>query len=59
MRNANAQCAYSMVPAGALQQADKSHVSHAVIQRMQGCYSRRPTLRLADDKVAECLHARH
>lgn len=59
MRNANAQCGHSMVLVGAMRQADKSHVSHAAIEGAQSCHSPRPTLRLADDKVAEGLHARH
>jgi hypothetical protein len=40
MRNANSQCAVSMIPARASQQADMSHVSHAVTEGMQGSYSR-------------------
>lgn len=40
MRNANSQCAVSMIPARALQQADMPHVSHAVIEGTQSSYSR-------------------
>jgi hypothetical protein len=40
MRNANSQCAVSMIPARASQQAAMSHVSHAVTEGMQGSYSR-------------------
>lgn len=40
MRNANSQCAVSMIPARASQQADIPHVSHAVTEGMQGSYSR-------------------
>lgn len=65
MRDAIAQCGKSMIPVSVLRQPDKSHVSHATIEGVQGCYSGkacysgRPALRFADDKIPERLHARH
>src|SRR6202007_2978727 len=59
MRNANAQRAYIIVPASALQQASKPHVSHAQNQDGKRCRSGRPALRLAHHEIAEHLHPRH
>ncbi|GEM_PF-6050683 len=70
MRDAIAQCVRSMILDGASRQPDKSHVSHATIEGVQGCYSERftlgeggvsgrPALRLANNEIPERLHARH
>lgn len=40
MRNANSQCAVSMVPDCAMQQAGEPHVRHAMAEGAQGSYSR-------------------
>ena len=39
MCDAIAQCVESMIPVGVSRQPDKSHVSHAAIEGVQGCYS--------------------
>ncbi len=57
MRNANSQRAQSMILVSIAQQPCMSHVSHAMTEGMQGCYSRQRCALLTMKSRNACTRA--